>query len=142
MTDGRGVRLGVLRGLLAVLWAALLVVPVGVQRDGVVTAVSFGEALAELASGRLGVGILSGLVAGGATAAGAAVRWGLVVLVAVAFWLAGRARSTASAAPKARRRTCPYCGSWVGAGMQDCPACGRPLGSARTPGAQRGQSLP
>jgi hypothetical protein len=123
------VRIGMVRVLIGALWVGLLVVPVGIDVDGQLrVARSIGESLRELASGRLGVGILSGLVAGGELAAQAGVRIALAALAAVAFWLTGRMRPVETSQPdRPPRRRCPSCGKWASTAMADCPSCGRPL---------------
>lgn len=122
------VRPGLVRGLIAALVVFLLVIPVGVERGGKAEPASVGEALGELAGGRLGVGILDGFVAGGGLAREAALRLVLAVLAAVAFWLAGKIRFERPKAGPRRRRRCSHCNAWASPDMHDCPSCGRPLG--------------
>ena len=119
------VRTGLLRAFIALLWAVLLVLPVGVETPEGVVPVSVGEALAELARGRLGVGVLGALVAGGGVARAGTVRVVLILLASLAFWLAGRLGAPASPQGPLRRVRCPHCGAWRSPRMAECPACGR-----------------
>ena len=116
------------RWLAAVLFVALLIVPVGIERGGVPQPASVGESLFELASGRFGVGILTGLVAGGTLASSALVRMALAVFAAVAFWLAGMLEPQKVEPPKPpRRRRCSNCGGWVSVHLTECPTCGHTM---------------
>lgn len=121
------VRIGPFRALVAVLWAMLLVVPVGVVGPQGPRPASVGEALAELAGGSLGIGVLSALVVGGELMGAAVVRLVLVVAATVAFWLTGHIRPHDSAPQPPRRRRCAECGAWASTAMKHCPGCGRPL---------------
>lgn len=108
----------------------LLVVPVGVERGGEPTSASVGEALGQLATGNLGVGILDGFVAGGGLAREAALRLVLALFGWAAFWLAGKLGEGRGEVRSGRgRRRCPHCDAWASAAMHDCPSCGRPLGA-------------
>lgn len=121
-----GIRIGIVRGLVAALAVLVLVVPVGLDAPSGPEPASVGEALVEMASGRLGVGVLSGLVAGGELASAALVRLLLFAAAVVAFLLAGSIRVRRVEEPSGRRR-CPHCGKWASARLRDCPHCGRAL---------------
>lgn len=117
-------RVGVVRAFIAVLWAALLLVPVGVMTPRGPEVASAGEALAELASGRLGIGILDAFVEGGDLARAATIRVVLILLATAAFWLAGLLGRPASDQPPPRRRRCPACRGWMSVDLHACPHCG------------------
>ena len=121
-------RLGFVRGLIVALFVLLLLVPVGVERRGELVDASVGDALAELAGGKLGVGLLSGFVEGGSLARASAIRVALASLAAIAFWLTFAVRVTRVAPePPPRRRRCPACLGWVSEDMNTCPGCNRVL---------------
>lgn len=124
------IRRGVVRALIGVLWAGLLVLPVGVEVRGARQVASVGESLAEIAGGSLGVGIINALVEGGDLARAALFRLVLVIAAVVAFVLVGLLDGRpgqVSEAPKKRRR-CPECLRWASTDMIDCPHCGSRLG--------------
>lgn len=124
------IRPGLIRGFIAVLVVFLLVVPVGVERAGEPEPASVGEALGELATGKLGAGILDGFVAGGSLARESALRIVLALFGWVAFWLTGKlGEGRREPGLGRRRRRCPHCEAWASAAMHDCPSCGRPLGA-------------
>ena len=128
LTEDRGprVRTAILRTLIAVIAVLLLVCPVGIQTGTALRRVGVGEALFELAAGRLGVGILSGLVAGGGLAKESLLRLGLVAASGLAYLLAGVRRHGPEPVPEGRR-ACPHCGRWMSVAMADGPSCGRPV---------------
>ncbi len=128
------IRVGVVRAFIAVLWAGLLLVPVGVMTPRGPEVASVGEALAELARGQLGVGILDAFVEGGALTRAATVRVVLIVMATAAFWLAGLLEGTAADEPPQRRRRCPACRGWVSLDMQECPHCGTEVRRGLDPG--------
>ena len=122
-------RLGLSRAFTASIALALLVVPVGTSTPSGPRPVSLPEALGELSRGRLGVGILSALVAGDAMTLAALFRLGLVLAAWAAFWLLGLLRRPEPVRQDDRRRliACSACGFWTHPRMSDCPSCGVPL---------------
>ncbi|HVL81050.1 MAG TPA: hypothetical protein VM840_05595 [Actinomycetota bacterium] len=122
------VRKGIVRAFVAAVAVALLVLPVGVGPEGSVVRVTLSEALGHLAQGRIGFGILSGIVVGGGLRQEALYRIILSSLAWLAFVLAGLVRHQTPTEPPPRRR-CPHCEAWVSREMYDCPSCGRRLRS-------------
>lgn len=121
-------RAGVVRALLAVVAMALLVLPVGAEREGGVRILSVPDALLELAQGRIGVGILSAIVTGGPLARAALVRVSLSALLWIGFAVAGLAVAKRPiAVTRHPRRRCHACGFVTATTMPDCPACGERL---------------
>lgn len=116
------VRAGLVRAFVAVLGIALLVMPVGVIEPDGVRALSLPEAMAKLATGTLGVGVLSAAVGG--LIGPAVFRLVLVALSGIAFYLAGMLRAPAPPRFRESRHSCPACGFVTARRMTVCPACG------------------
>ena len=124
------VRPGVWRVFFATVGMTMLVLPVGAVSDGATRVLSIPSAFASLATGHLGVGLLSAFGQGDELAAAALMR----IVVSLVAWIgfavvgvviASRAQPVRVAE---RRHTCHACGFETSKRMGDCPSCGARIG--------------